>query len=703
MSTGKWLSPAPSDVEFDDVAEHRPYHSTERSRIDTVAPEQRQFIAWDGEGINRKGPGKPQAYVLFGCSTGEHISSTGHLHTFEILDFIVGIGERNPSAFHVGFAFNYDANMIVQSLNPKSLKALHENGRITLNRPGVGKYHIQFRPSKWFSVSRFQENYDKKKNPHAKTTVRIYDLFGFFGKSFIRAYEDLVGPVPEVVTKGKANRGQFDRMDETYIETYWRAEIEMLRELAEELRRRLYGAGLRVTQWHGPGALASYALRQHQMKQYMGTAPDPVREAARYAYAGGRFEIFRLGRITGNIYSIDINSAYPNAIRKLPSLSAGYWSHCDGAPAKLAYFGVYRVRLIPHRSDSWFERTPGPLFHRDKMGNISFPWILEGWYWSPEVRNLLSISDRYEIVEGWEYLGFTSQPPPFKWVEESYEQRRIWKDEGLGAELALKLMLNSLYGKMAQRVGWNQEKALPPTWHQLEWAGWVTSYTRAMLWKLMAQIPVEQLIAVETDGLYTTVDPSTLGIQASKNLGEWSVDAYDEILYVQSGMAWLRSGNCQSGCLHSDSDRRDKRCAWTSKRRGLDARTFSLNDCRDYLDTLKAGPEWAPFVGETTRFIGLGAALNGSAPLKVRHCVWDTREREIRPGQNGKRVHLYKQCHACRDGLSAWDAAHDMSIRSGAYMPGGEHSSPHDIPWEGEQIDREWREYTRDLGESIVD
>lgn len=671
------------NVEVSDVDSIGSYHKGHASRPDHIAPERKRFIAWDGEGINLGGSGKPQSYVLFGNSTGAHIKQLGHIHTFDLLDFIVEQGKANPDAYHVGFAFNYDANMIVRSLNAKSLQVLHEKGRVSLRRQGVGTYHIQFRRGKWFSVSRFAENYDRKKNPHAKTSVRIYDIFGFFGKSFIKAYSELVGPVPSAVTEGKARRNQFDIMDfeDGTILHYWSIEIEMLRELAEELRRRLYGAGFRITQWHGPGALASYAMRQRGIKEHMAKAPDPVREAARYAYAGGRFEIYQLGRITGPIYSIDINSAYPNAIRRLPSLSVGHWSYVSGAPTKLAYFGVYHVRLIPHRSDTFFERTPGPLFHRDKNGNISFPWVVDGWYWSPEVRNLMAIDPtRYEIIEGWEYLGFGDTPPPFNWIQEMYDKRREWKAQGIGSQLALKLTMNSIYGKLAQRVGWNQEKGEPPVWHQLEWAGWVTSYTRAMLWHLMSRIPIEKIIAVETDGLYTTMHPDELGIQSSDQLGEWSIDAYDEILYVQSGMAWLRSGG-----------------TWSAKRRGLDARTFDLSDCIDYLHSLTPGPEWTPYLGETTRFIGLGSALNSNAPLKVRHCVWETKEREIRPGQNGKRIHLYKQCRACRDGRSAYEAPHDMSIRSAAYRD--PISNPHDIPWEGDQGDYEWRDYSEALGE----
>lgn len=681
----------------------QPYHQGKygAANASRTLPQDRPFIAWDGEGVNLDGPNFPQSYTLFGCSTGEHLSSDQHLHTFDLLDFIIGIGEANPTAWHVGYAFNYDSNMLLRSLSEGAIKRIHQNGKLTLHRKSDdSRYHIQFLSGKWFSVTKYKPGYDRQRNPHAKTTVKIYDIFSFFGTSFIKAYTDLVGPVPAVVVEGKADRNDFNARSPEYVLTYWRAEINMLRELADELRNRMYGANLRIRQWHGPGALASYANKQHNVKAAMAICPDEVRDAARYAYAGGRFEMFRLGRTTGPIYSLDINSAYPHAIRQLPNLTTGVWKRVE-SPRRIARFGVYHVRLLPQRGDTFLAQSPGPLFHRDKMGNISFPWILDGWYWSPEVQNLVKWLDpqRYEIVEGWEYTGWNTRSSsssnetafPFMWVEKTYEMRKTWKAQGNASQLALKLLLNSLYGKMAQRVGWNEDKRTAPTWHQLEWAGWVTSYCRAMLWNAMREgerIEPGSTIAVETDGLYTTVPPDRIlgpdyrgtfdeasnrtNYASSTELGGWEVDEYDEIIYIQSGLAHLRSGS-----------------KWTVKRRGLDAKTFELDAATTYVKSLGPRSDWSPYVGRTTRFIGMGAAFNSRAPFKMRHCVWQTVNREISPGKGGKRIHVWKQCRACTNGATAYDAAHDMSIRSLAY--GKPQSHPHDIPWENGDLGYQYR------------
>lgn len=673
--------------DFQEVAEFTTYHRGRPSRPAQIPPEQREFIAWDGEGINLNGEGRPQSYVLFGCSLpGKYILSKEHISVFDAMDLMLDVASANPQAIHVAFAFNYDANQIVRSLQEPTLIRLKKNGHVGIKRPNGLRYRIEWRPGKWFQVTRFGEKYDAEKNPHAKITCRIYDLFGFFTSSFVSAYESNVGPIPAVVLEGKKQRNDF--FDPAFVETYWSAEIQCIRELAEELRRRLYGAGLRITQWHGPGALATYALRTHGVKQFMGVAPDAVREAARYAYAGGRFEMYHLGRYDGPIYSLDINSAYPHGIRQLPDLSSGVWLHADGASIskrrRFVQFGVYRIRMLHNPTEPYFRAEPSPIFHRDKMGNISYPWAGEGWYWSPEARNVVKLpGNAYEIVEGWEWVPDNPDTKPFGWVEEMYETRREWKAKGYPTQLALKLCLNSLYGKMAQRVGWNEELRTAPSWHQLEWAGWVTSNCRAMLWDVMRRIPYDKLIAVETDGIYTTMDPAELGITNSKDLGGWELEQYDEIMYVQSGLAWLRDG--------------DK---WKAKRRGLDAGTFSLDNCATYLQTLGPREKWTPYTGKTTRFIGLGAALASKAPTKTQLGVWRTSDKEVKPGQNGKRVHMFKQCTACDAGLNAYEGGHDMMIRPTALFDPISH--PHDIPWENGDQGYTWREHAKELEGLVV-
>ena len=672
------------------------YHKGEKKakRDRTVDQEQRKFIAWDGEGINLRGEGKPQSYVLFGSSEG-HISNKEGLSTFDCLDHIIETGITHPGAVHIGFAFGYDSNMIVASLAPVTLGRLHKNGWVGLKRTDGTKYTVTFAKGKYLRITKYKPEYHAKRNSTAKTTVQIFDVFSFFMCSFIKAYKDLVGPIPAIIETGKANRSSFSLDEWDDVIAYWTVEIQLLKELGFELRRRVYNAGLRITQWYGPGALASYALTTRGIKAHMADCGEEVRRAARYAYAGGRFELFKVGRVVGPVYGVDINSAYPHAISQLPSLKEGTWRYVAN-PQTIKRFGVYHVSL---KRFGGFVHHPSPLFHRDKQHNISFPWLTDGWYWSPEAH--IAQQSGAHVVEGWEFVGTRNRP--FAFITEMYDTRRDWKTRGISAQIALKLCMNSMYGKLAQRVGWNEDTKRLPPFHQLEWAGWVTSYVRARLYSVMARIPFSQLVAIETDGIYTTASPSSLGIEHGTELGGWEVSEYDEILYVQSGLAWL----------HNDTK------GWENKRRGLDPcrkghvpeqcdcpGTFSLNAYRDYLSTLHANPDasnpWAAYKGETTRFIGMGQALMRKGSPMGDHCVWRTDPREVAPGSTGKRVHVRTACSACEAGASAMDSAHDLVIRSMSIVD--PRSYPHDIPWESDvdSGESQWREYGESQDDDVT-
>lgn len=614
-------------------------------------------MAWDGEGINVLGTGKPQSYVLFGSSTeSPPITNVLGLGTWECLDHIIDTGRANPEAVHIGFAFGYDSNMIVQSLAPVTLQRLHRRGFVRLKRTPTLEYVVTYRKSKFFQVTKIDLG--------ERTTVRIYDIFTFFMTSFEKAYTKMIGPVSAIITEGKAGRKSFTLAEFDTVKAYWTLEIQMVRELAEELRRRVYAAGLLITEWHGPGALATYSMKEHGIREHMAIAPVEVRLAARYAYAAGRFELFHVGRTTQTVYGVDVNSAYPSALRLVPSLSEGTWYHEDWSVRKkgqiIRPFGLYYVSL--RRGTPIGVTAPSPLYHRDKNHELTFPWHTEGWYWGPEAKQAALAGAT--ITEAWQYTGWTTRP--FAYIDDMFDTRRQWKLDGNSAEMTLKLCMNAKTGKAAQRVGWKENGRIPG-WHQLEWAGFVTSFTRALLYSVMRLIPFSQLIAVETDGFYTTMDPRELGIIASDKLGGWSVDEYEEVMYVQSGLAWLRKGD-----------------DWETKRRGLDPESFELAHCVDYLSTLQPNDrEWPTFKGVTTRFATMGLAL-ASRDVKARHCVWTTDTREISVGRQGKRIHVPQFCSACKMGNNAYAQAHDLIVAPINPKAGGLKSFPHSIPWEDE-------------------
>lgn len=117
--------------------------------------ENRDFVSWDGEGINTSDGHK---YVLFGSSAGEYVmTKAGRLTTIQCLETLRETKKNNPNAIHVAFAFDYDVNMIISDLPANKLRRLHETGVVRWN-----EWRLEWRKGKWFSVSWPNGRTDKK-------------------------------------------------------------------------------------------------------------------------------------------------------------------------------------------------------------------------------------------------------------------------------------------------------------------------------------------------------------------------------------------------------------------------------------------------------------------------------------------------------------------------------------------------------------
>jgi len=186
-----------------------------------------------------------------------------------------------------------------------------------------------------------------------------------------------------------------------------------------------------------------------------------------------------------------------------------------------------------------------------------------------------------------------------------YDERARAKARGDGAEHALKLGLNSLYGKLAQRVGARvvDNVIIPPPFFDLAGAGWITSTVRAQLYRAAMQSP-DAIIMLATDGIYSRA-PLDLPDTGEKKLGEWTAEVHTGATIVQSGVYIL-----------DDADGTE--------------RVYSRGFDMDSIDRAKIHHGWS--VGSVRvqaaheRFIGLGAALASAARWKL----WRTWHKEAR-------------------------------------------------------------------------
>src|SRR5215472_138749 len=630
----------------------------------------RPFIFWDGEGYNAYAVDSngecvtQHRYMLFGCSHFPDSPLAGiDLDTAECLEYILDVERHFPDAFHVGFAFDYDVNMILKDIPQRLLKHLAVYGIVHWKG-----YRIEHIPNKWFSVSR--------KEGSKKITATIWDVFGFFLCKYTTAltrYEIATIAQIEEIARGKDRRGTFTYADFDFVLSYWQQEISFGPQLMDKMREACYDNGLFITQWHGSGALASYMLRKHKVNDWHSKeVPYDARVAIQTAYAGGRFHPFRCGLLDKPIYTADINSAYIYACSLLPRLDNGKWRRLRNDAidrGNLARFGVYHISYFADRDgantkDNMRRGAFGeiyPLFHRNNRHRIFWPRRVDGWFWTPEAETVAN-DPNAEFLEAWVYDDDGTYP--FEWVNVEFNKRLDLQHDGNPAEKTLKWALAAMYGAMARRVGWDRKKRKPPKSHELAWAGFITSWCRAEMYKLGYECWRRGgLISIDTDGVTSSVpiSPEWLPRGVGEKLGQWKLEQFEGILYWQSGVYWLKGKDGQWSTAKTRGIKRGS----LPVEAGLEALANSNFNTRPFKQaTIRTTRE---------RFIGYKAAMASGSFKEWR--TWQKVPTETIMGRGGASVHHPMFCRKCR----APDA--DMMHVLTQTHPPTWINEPHYLPW----------------------
>ena len=501
-----------------------------------------RFIALDGEGLSRDDG--THDYTLLASSEKTYIETRrlGGLGTVECLQFLMETQNLNPDAVLVGFFTSYDVNMILKDLPVEQLARLWTEHECTWrpsnpSLPNFEQYRIKYVPNRVFEVLQGFWYWDERRKRygwHHTAKFIWWDVFQFFQSSFVKAIREWKVTDDETVAsieRMKKQRSTFEDTQESEIREYCFDECRLLVVLMDRLTEAIEAAGINLNQWYGSGAIAASLLKAHGIKKHVKheekEAPetDPILRA----YFGGRIETFAVGINEGATYNYDIRSAYPAAIRNLPSLRDSRWEHTKRY--RQGYeFAVWHVKWeCPARSAV----TPFPYRYKQ---HIYWPRNGEGWYHEIEVAAAISVAQslgwKIRILEGW-ILHPTSERPFADWVPEMYERRAEYKRAGNSAEKPLKLGINSLYGKMAQSQ--SSKKGSIPPFRSYFWAGYITAHCRATLLLAAGQAVQKprNLMAIATDGIFTR---EPLELHEGPNLGDW------ESSVIEPGLIFLQPG-----------------------------------------------------------------------------------------------------------------------------------------------------------------
>lgn len=513
------------------------------------------FRAFDGEG--KEIDGIPQ-YLLLASSDGDYVFNPKGLDTITCFEFL--LSKANKKYVNVMFVGTYDVNMILRDVPKHKILSIWDNESFK-GTLVFGKYWVKYIPRKLFRIS------------DGERTITIWDIFGYFQTSFVKTIESWIPEYPHLQTiiEGKEKRGTslFDSGLE-YVLNYTKLELDAMVHLMNKLRDYLKQANITITRYDGAGSIASALLKKH----YEPLPLDKhITNLAYNAYYGGRIETYGVGTLNGPLYQYDIRSAYPSIMVDLPKLSGKWHRSKKIHPTNIGLYKVY------WETDD--NICPFPV--RDKNGSLLYPQSGVTWVWCYELWEALKQKSVYvQVKDGWIFES-DSDEKAFAWVRDLYEQRKEWKKQGIKAEMVLKLGINSLYGKMAQTVGYNPITGKIPPFHNPIYAGLITSGTRAKLYSAMMQNP-NGIAYCATDGIVST---KPLDLPISENLGDFEETVIQGLKVVQSGVYCWKIGD-----------------TWKYHYRGLDGGLFTL----ELLD--KAWKEFKDEIPLThTRFIGMGAAL----------------------------------------------------------------------------------------------
>jgi hypothetical protein len=357
-----------------------------RREKEKAAKETAPFVAIDAEGCNLGAPfvvessdeilsldlglpehpsedrrlkGQDHRTFLWGASgDGGHIDWLGGndktpLPTKAICEWLVSLPKKFPRAIFVMFAAGYDWTQVFRDLDYETAWELwnglpwseHDNptGMKPNRRRWVfwREFALRVYPGKYLEIAKFKDP-NRIKNEKGEfdfgSKIKIYDTFGFFQSSFIKAATGFGGDFlsaeeREILQSGKSRRNEFDKIPLAQIMKYTPVELRVLARMIQNIRDGLKAFELTLRDWHGAGCIAQTMMRKNRITDFypeiaaaidVNDMTQPLAWSLR-AYFGSRVEMVKQGVHNSKFWNYDISSAYPNILRQLRNMRNGNW------------------------------------------------------------------------------------------------------------------------------------------------------------------------------------------------------------------------------------------------------------------------------------------------------------------------------------------------------------------------------------------
>lgn len=374
-----------------------------------------------------------------------------------------------------------------------------------------------------------------RKNGH---TVNIIDTFAYFSQSLAEISKVFCPHLPKLKKPSGLGKKLFAHDDKEFID-YAMRDSEIAYEVGKNIvaMHEKYNVALSVSAPH----LASKIFRVKHLKKAIPLPTKNIVYAALHSYHGGKNNLAADAGWYPDVYSLDIVSAYPAAMRDLPSFSNHklYKKFIgSGKINRVPDYGIYRISG-KSKTCKW------PIIYDHKFKPV-FGEVKELWTTGFELNEAIRSRElTIDSISGFFYDAENdNEDSPFK----SYVDEFFAKKDNSENELErpfYKVMMNSLYGKFIQTTDHEGLKGFRDLLYNIEnenlksdryiiagglfnpfIASLITGSTRALIHQLEHKY---KALHTATDGIFTTIRPKQI-----PGLGGLKIDCFGDLLLLRN-------------------------------------------------------------------------------------------------------------------------------------------------------------------------
>jgi hypothetical protein len=427
----------------------------------------------------------------------------------EVFDFLAGLADR-----FVCFNMDYDARAWFKFLPPSAWTDLYRYGSILWRG-----FRIVYVDGKYFAA-----HFEGR-------SVTLFDCCQHYQSSLAVAARKSLGKEKlDVPEKYYEDMERFLVADWFAVIAYAIEDAALCRDLWSMLDTQYRELGCdpkSLARPLSPGQIAA-GFFGDKIRFRLGRQDNDI---AKRGYRGGRIEVYRRGTFP-RVFVYDLKSAYPWALSTLPDPRNAEVVHSGHDELRRdALYSVYCVRVrIPESCGI----PPIPKFVEGSSGNVLiYPCgVFKAWVTGPECALLRREGWLSKILHGIHLVG--ERRP---WLTEIPSLFALRSSKPAISQ-AIKLVLNSIYGKFAQQRerfsdpgtvststrrfngNWVETRKAPGKTTNFFVAAYITALVRCRLWDSMKEVGFDNCLLAATDGL-VTLRPLPGDMVGAGKLGDW--------------------------------------------------------------------------------------------------------------------------------------------------------------------------------------